>query len=166
MRFEIATRVPLEGSIGAEALADKVGLPLAVLLRLLRYAIGNGLFIETAPGVFAHSAASAYLAQSTDLSAVGRMTTGWGAKNMLSIPEWLRQQQQQRGIAGPQAPFNVAFPEYENVFEQMDKDPEVARDYHAYMTGRAGLYRYSHANLNGAWDWSTVGAKTIVDVST
>ncbi|KAK8028470.1 S-adenosyl-L-methionine-dependent methyltransferase [Apiospora marii] len=163
LRFDIATSIPIEGPIEAEVLADKVGLPLTVLLRIVRYAIGNGLFIEPAPEVFAHSAASACLAQSQDLSAVGRMTTGWGAKNMLCIPKWLKQQQQQ-GDAGPQAPFNVAFPEYENVFEQMDKDPAVAKDYHAYMTGRAVLYRYSHANLTGAWDWSTVGAKTVVDV--
>ncbi|KAK8127939.1 hypothetical protein PG984_009047 [Apiospora sp. TS-2023a] len=163
LRFDVATNIPLEGSIGAEALANKVGLSPDVLVRILRYAIGNGLFIETAPEVFGHSAASACLAQSKDLSAVGRMTTGWGAKNMISIPEWLKQQQK-LGDAGPQAPFNVAFPEYENVFEQMDKDPGVAKDYHAYMTGRAGLYRYSHANLAGAWDWSTVGAKTVVDV--
>lgn len=160
----MATNIPFEDSIGAEALAKKVGLPPDVLVRILRYAIGNGLFIETAPEVFAHSAASARLAQSKDLGSLGRMTTCWGAKNMLSIPEWLTQQQE-RGDAGPHAPFNVAFPQYENVFEQMNKDPGVAKDYHAYMTGRAGLYRYSHANLAGAWDWSSVGAKTVVDVS-
>ncbi|KAI1781131.1 putative O-methyltransferase [Hypoxylon cercidicola] len=163
LKFGIAENVPLGGSITSADLASKVGLPEDVLLRSLRYAIGNGLFVETAPGVFAHSAASAAVAHSQSLRDIALSSTIEQAQMLLRLPETLALQQQ-KGAGAPHAAFNLVFPKYQNIFECLAKEPELAKRYHLYMMGRVKTDRWSTANIVKSWDWANVGSKAIVDV--
>lgn len=72
--------------------------------------------------------------------------------------------QQEKGLEGPQAAFNLAYPEYNNIFEFLAKDPASAQRYHKYMMGRANTSRWTISHLVTAYDWASVGSKKIMDV--
>ncbi|KAI0181361.1 putative O-methyltransferase [Hypoxylon sp. FL1284] len=163
LRFQIPENVPLGGSIKAADLAAKVGLPSDVLLRAMRYAVGNGLFVEAAPGVFAHSAASAAAARSPSLRHIAVAGTNEQAQMLLRLHDALALQQK-GGADAPHSAFNVVFPRYRDIFECLANEPELAKRYHSYMTGRVQTDRWSSANVARSWDWANVGSKTIVDV--
>lgn len=166
LQFKVAENVPFGGSVTSADLAAKVGLPEDVLLRSLRYAVGNGLFVETAPGVFAHSATSAAVARNQSLRDIALASTLEQAQMLLRLPETLAlQQQKKEGAEVPYAAFNLVFPKYENIFECLAKEPELAMRYHLYMMGRVKTDRWSTANMVKSWDWANVGSKAIVDVS-
>ncbi|KAI0378281.1 putative O-methyltransferase [Hypomontagnella monticulosa] len=163
LRFEVAQNLPLGESIAASDLAAKVGLPEDVLLRSLRYAVGNGLFIETATGIFSHNAASAVLARNPSLRDIALASTHEQAQMLLRLPDTL-ELQKQKGAEGPYAAFNVVFPQYQNIFECLSKEPALAKRYHLYMMGRVNTDRWSTANMVKSWNWANVGNKAIVDV--
>ncbi|KAI1307852.1 putative O-methyltransferase [Xylaria venustula] len=163
LHFQIPQNVPLGGSIEASDLSSKVGLPLDVLLRTMRYAVGIGLFVEKSVGHFSHNAVSAVLASNESLRDIAFASTHEQARMLLSLPDTL-EQQQRNGSEGPEAAFNVLWPHYSNIFDLIAKEPELAKRYHLYMVGRVNTDRWSAANMVKSWKWNDVGAKTIVDV--
>lgn len=177
LRFDIPETIPLDGTITSEELAKKVDLPLDITERMLRYAVGNGLFIEPSPGVFAHSAASSRLRQSTHLRHLAVGSCGMHARFVGRIADalWLQQQARQGTnktlLEGnepgycPEAPFNLAYPGYTNVFDFAGKNKQAAEIYHRAMVARANLPRWKMSHILEARDWSNVGEAIIVDVS-
>lgn len=73
--YDIASKVPLDGHISYEELADEVGIKRTDLQRILRFAmVHHRVFQEKSPGRVSHSAASRYLAESdTAVAALGFM---------------------------------------------------------------------------------------------
>lgn len=163
MRFDIPQNVPFGTSISAKDLAAAVGLSEDVLTRSVRYAIGNGIFCEPTAGYFAHSASSAVLAHDEHLKNIALTGTHELSYILLKLADTLKLQQA-KDAEGPQAAFNVAYPEYDNVFEFLSKNPASAGRYHLYMVGRAHTSRWSMRHLQTAWDWASVGSKTMLDV--
>ena len=158
--------MPLGSSSTGAEIAAKVGLPEDMAIRMLRYAIGNGFFLEQSVGVFAHSATSARLAHSASLRDIVNVSTHELTRIVTSVSETLEAQKKAResGEQGPAAAVNVAFPGYASVFDFLSKSPAVAQKYHLYMAGRAKTDRWSAANVIKSWDWASVGSKTIVDI--
>lgn len=166
VRFAMPQSVPLKSSITGAELATKVGLPEEIVVRMLRYAIGVGLFVEESTGVFGHNAASARLAQSEALRDIVYVSTHQLTRIVTSLSDTLaaQKEERERGGQGPATACNVAFPAYSGVFDFLSKEPAIAKKYHLYMAGRAKTARWSAANVIKAWDWASVGSKTIVDV--
>jgi 6-hydroxytryprostatin B O-methyltransferase len=178
VRFKFFDAVPLDTQQGISAadLAAKVDLPVDTVERMVRFAIGNGLFTEPAPGVFAHSAASAVLARSPELCAVGRMAAGPLTMMAVRIADALELQQAGRkGVPktlfsgqsqlGPEDPaFCLAFPGYASPWELAHANKEFAEVGHAFMRDQASTSRMRVEHLLQARDWSNAGAARIVDV--
>lgn len=177
LRFDIPETIPLEGAIASTDLAKKIDLPLDITERMVRYAVGNGVFIEPYPGVFAHSAASARLTRSTHLRNLAIGSCGLHARFVGRIADALFLQQQARQGSNktllegnepglnPDAPFHLAYPGYRDVFDFAAKNKRAAEIYHGAMVARANLPRWKMSHILQARDWSNVGDATIVDVS-
>lgn len=157
--------MPLESSISTADLVAKTGLQEDIVLRMLRYAIGNGFFVEKSEGVFAHSAVSARLARSEALRDIVLTSTHELTKIVTTLSDALEAQKNAKEGEGPAAAFNVAFPGHHDVFALAQKDPIIAKHYHMFQVGRAKTDRWSAANMIRSWDWASVGSKTIVDAS-
>lgn len=177
LRFDIPEAIPLDGTIASTDLAKKTNLPLDITERMVRYAVGNGLFIEPYPGMFAHSAASSRLTRSTHLRNLAVGSCGMHARFVGRIADALFLQQQARqgcnktllegnepGL-NPDAPFHLAYPGYKDVFDFAAQNKRAAEVYHGAMVARANLPRWKMSHIMQARDWSDVGEATIVDVS-
>ncbi|MCJ1403879.1 hypothetical protein MMC11_007102 [Xylographa trunciseda] len=162
LRFNISQHVPLDSTISTKDLASAVGLPEDIVVRSVRYAIGNGMFCEPETGKFAHSASSALLAQNEHLRDIAVTGTRELSYILLRLADALKMQHQ-NGREFPQAAFNLAYPEYHNIFEFLGKDPESAQRYHKYMVGRAHTSRWTIGHIITAYDWAAIGSKTILD---
>ncbi|KAL6719035.1 hypothetical protein ACLMJK_003270 [Lecanora helva] len=178
VRFSLPQLVPSSsGGISSADLAAKADLPEDVVVRMMRYAVGKGIFeeVETSESgrVFVHNASSALLAKSEylrDIVSHGTRELSW---LMLRVADALESQQKhkQSGNAGgaiskdgpPDAAFNVVFPGEKNVFEFLQKQPALAGRYHKYMVARHNTSRWTIEHMLGAYDWANVGGKTIVD---
>ena len=113
--------------------------------------------------MFAHSASSALLAHDEHLRNIAVTGTRELSYILLRLGDALTMQYQ-NGREGPQAAFNLAFPEYHNIFEFLAKDPASAQRYHNYMVGRAHTSRWTIGHMITAYDWASIGSKTIIDV--
>ena len=186
LRFSLPQLVPLDSSISARELAIAANLPEDIVNRTMRYAVGNGIFFEgPKTGMFKHNASSALLARNEHLRNIAVEGTTELSYILLRLADALELQQQARkqqkmvnGSRGmedgvllspediPAAAFNVAYPEYHNVFDWLSKNPESAGRYHRYMSGRHNTPRWEIGNLISAYDWASVKDQTVVDVST
>lgn len=191
VRFSLPQLVPFSSSgISAAELAAAADLPEDVVVRTMRYAVAKGIFEEAKPGrVFTHNASSALLAKNEYL----RDIVGHGTRELSSIllriadalelqQKHGRQEQQSKKLEGlegaeegptlkevangpPAAAFNVLYPEENNVFEYLSKQPALAARYHKYMVARHNTSRWTIEHMLGAYDWAGVGSQTVVDVS-
>ena len=157
--------MPPNGQISSDELAAATGLDQGVLERIVRYAIGNSIFQEPEPGVFAHTAASALLGRNEYVRDIVSLSTGDMIRVISRQGEALSHQLEDP-TNGPATAFNVAFPEYADVFEYFSKNPEAGRRYHNYLLGRVHTSRWSVEHLTTCWDWASIGEGTVVDVST
>lgn len=155
--------MPTKGTITARELAASTALPEGVLVRIVRYAIGNGIFREDEPSIFGHSAASALLASNEHVRNIVALSSNDMVSVLTRQAETLKRQKQDPEN-GPKTAFNVAYPDYDNVFEYFAKNPAVSQRYHNYLLGRVHTSRWSVEHLISAWDWASIGNGTIVDV--
>lgn len=63
LRYNIQTLVPLDSGTTFQELADKTGIPVKKLTRLLRHGMMDYFFRESEPGYVKHTAASKALLQ-------------------------------------------------------------------------------------------------------
>jgi 6-hydroxytryprostatin B O-methyltransferase len=164
LRFDIAQSVPLGTGIPATDLAKAVGLPECILSRIVRYAIGNGIFCEPTPGTFSHNASSALLARNEHIRNIAVTSTRELSSILLRLGDALKQQLENGTEGAPQAAFNLAYSGYPSIFEFLAKNPDSAQRYHKYMVGRANTSRWKIDHMLNAYDWNAVGSMTIIDV--
>ena len=190
VRFSLPQLVPLSSGISATDLAYAADLPEDVVVRMMRYAIGKGIFEEAPAGrVFTHNANSALLAKNEHLRDIVSHGTRELSSIVLRVADALELQQKQgrreqqpkklEGLDGagegpmpkevadgpPATAFNVVYPEEHNVFEFLSKQPALAARYHRYMVARHNTSRWTIEHMLGAYDWASVGGQTVVDVS-
>ncbi len=190
VRFSLPQLVPLSSGVSATDLASAADLPEDVVVRTMRYAVAKGIFEEAPAGrVFTHNASSALLAKNEHLRDIVSLGTAELSSILLRIADALELQQKQgrqeeqpkklEGLDGagegptprevakgpPAAAFNVVYPEENNVFEYLSKQPALAAKYHKYMVARHNTSRWTIEHMLGAYDWAGVGSQTVVDVS-
>ncbi|MCJ1251160.1 hypothetical protein MMC30_008391 [Trapelia coarctata] len=163
VRLNIPKKVPRHGSRRLDELARELDLPDVIVTSTIRYAISNGIFCETVPGVIAHTAASARLASDADIHDYAVMCAAEISELLVNMPETVIQKQALKE-KGPASASNVAYPEYVNIFEYFGKNPEAAQRYFTFLAARGRLPRWSPSCLVMAWDWASVGAGPVVDV--
>ena len=151
--------------MSAENLAGAVGLPVDTLVRVVRFAIGNGIFNEPQRGWFGHSAASAVMARNPHVRNIALLTTHELATTMARLPDALKLQQELPAEKAPHAAFNIAYPDFAGAFDYFEKSSEGNSRYHRYLQGRINTSRWAVEHLISAWDWPSVGSGTIIDVS-
>jgi 6-hydroxytryprostatin B O-methyltransferase len=165
LRFDIAQAIPADGSISAEDLASKVGLPLDILNRVVRYAITNGIFREPSKGKYAHSNISAYVAKNEHVRDIASIATQELSIMNLNLAEALTQQKATGGKS-PAAAFNIAYPDFATAFEFIGSDPGRGQRYHKYLAGRTQQPLWDVEHLVSSWNWAEkIGSGTLVDVS-
>jgi 6-hydroxytryprostatin B O-methyltransferase len=164
-RFEVPQHVPIDSSISFPELSKATRLPEDVLTRGVRYGIANGLFRETEPGRIAHSAASAALASNPHLRNIVHFGTEFLQNILMKIPETMLMQTDETTDKVPETAFNLAYRTEENLFQYFAHSTELNRKYHEYLMGRVNTPLWSTDKLGAAWDWSSLGSKTIIDVS-
>ncbi|KAJ6024072.1 hypothetical protein N7540_004869 [Penicillium herquei] len=163
-RFEVPQHVPIDSTISFVELSKVTGLPEDVLTRGVRYGIANGLFRETTPGNIAHSAASAALANNLHLRNIVHFGTEFLQNILIKIPETMIMQTDKTTDKVPETAFNLAYRTDENLFQYFAHSTELNRKYHEYLMGRVNTPLWSTDKLGAAWDWASLGSKTIIDV--
>ncbi|CAI7599699.1 unnamed protein product [Penicillium viridicatum] len=163
-RFQIPQLVPLGSSISMSDLSAAAGLPEDVLARSIRYGIANGLFREIAPNQIAHSSASAELHNNGHLRNVVHFGVQFLQKILMSIPSVMVVKEDKNTDKVPKTAFNLAFNTEENLFEYFAHSKDLNTKYHEYLIGRVNTPLWSMDRLRAAWDWVSLGPKTIVDI--
>jgi 6-hydroxytryprostatin B O-methyltransferase len=64
----------------------------------------------------------------------------------------------------PETAFNRAYNTEQNLFEYFAHSKDLNKKYHEYLMGRVNTPLWSMDRLRAAWDWASLGSKTIVDV--
>ncbi|RMZ83312.1 hypothetical protein DV737_g1686, partial [Chaetothyriales sp. CBS 132003] len=164
LRFEIPQKVPQGSSICATDLATATGLPIHLLNRVLRYAITNGIFIESKVGEFAHSPISAYVAEHAHVRDIANIATRELANINLGLAEALTKQYTD-SKNGTIAAFNVSYPGFTDAFQFIASDHDLSTRYHRYLAGRVRTPLWDIRHLVQSWDWATkIGKGTLVDL--
>ncbi|KAJ5529222.1 hypothetical protein N7527_002615 [Penicillium freii] len=163
-RFQIPQLVPLDSSISMSDLSAAAGLPEDVLARSIRYGTANGLFREIAPNQIAHSSASAELHNNGHLRNVVHFGVQFLQKILMSIPSVMVVKEDKNTDKIPKTAFNLAFNTEENLFEYFAHSKDLNMKYHEYLIGRVNTHLWSMDRLRAAWDWVSLGPKTIVDI--
>jgi 6-hydroxytryprostatin B O-methyltransferase len=162
-RLKLPQNVPLEGSISIKDLSETTRIPLDYLTRVVRFAIANSIFIETEPGVIAHSGASAALHENQHLSNIVHFGTEFLGNILVKTPHYLVAQRDDAASA-PKSPFNIAYGTDKNLFEYFHGNADLTQKYHEYLAGRVNTPLWSIDRLRAAWPWASKGDATVVDV--
>ncbi|KAL6154162.1 hypothetical protein ACJQWK_01541 [Exserohilum turcicum] len=124
MHIKIAEAVPLTGTTSFAEVADKTGVPQALVTRLIRHATIYHCFQEAAPGRIAHTAASAALHQGGSVRDWLDMTfEEWGPASVKAV-EALRRFP--GGHEPKEGAFALAFGG-QPIFDYLAERPERAR---------------------------------------
>ncbi|KAI1131889.1 putative O-methyltransferase [Nemania abortiva] len=162
-RLGIPQNVPLGSSISIEELSRVVRVPENLLARVVRYAIGNGVFVEEKPGYIGHSASSAALVKNPHLSNIVHFGTEFLGNILLKVPEAVVSKRDDPDHA-PDAAFNIAYRTDESLFSLFQKNQDLNTKYHEYLAGRVNTPLWSVDRLREAFPWSSKGDATVVDV--
>jgi 6-hydroxytryprostatin B O-methyltransferase len=145
-------------------LSAAASLPEDVLARGIRYGVANGLFREIALDQIAHSSASAELHNNGHLRNVVHFGVQFLQKILMSIPSVMVVKEDKSTDKVPESAFNLAYNTEENLFEYFAHSKDLNTKCHEYLIGRVNTPLWSMDRLRAAWDWVSLGPKTIVDV--
>ncbi|KAI0436302.1 putative O-methyltransferase [Xylaria telfairii] len=159
-RLRFPQNVPLGSFISIEELSKTVRLPEDLVARIVRYAIGNGIFIEEKPGYIGHSASSAALVQNPHLSNIVHFGTEFLGNILLKVPEAVVSKRDDPDHA-PDAAFNIAYRTDESLFSLFQKNTDLNTKYHKYLAGRVNTPLWSVDRLRAAFPWSSKGDITV-----
>ena len=160
IRFDIASKVPLDGDISYSDLASATGLEESVLTRIVRYGTLCRLFAEKRPGYVSHTLLSKLLATTELQRSFVRMVI----ENI--IPGWLRLADALQKWPGTEEPSQTAFLLAENstqptFFHQVALDPGRAARFAQTMSSWS-----SGENIGQDYDWNSLseGKGTLVEL--
>ncbi|KAI3321412.1 putative O-methyltransferase [Xylariaceae sp. AK1471] len=162
-RLKIPQSVPLRSSISIDELAKAIQVPEALIARIVRYAIANGVFVEEKPGYIGHSASSAALVWNPHLSKIIHFSTDFLGNVLLKVPEAVVAKRDDPEHA-PDAAFNIAYCTNESLFSLLQESGDLNTKYHEYLAGRASTPLWSVDRLRAAWPWSSMRDATVIDV--
>ena len=165
VRFDIPAKIPLNGTASLAELSTATNLPKSELGRTIRYAITKGVFTESAPDIFAHTAASATLAKNKPLRDMTLFNAGQSTRIVVCVADALWARYGLKKSDFPEAGFNEGFPQYKHYFDYLEKNQDKSQEYGDYLAGRAALPRYIVEQISNSPIWKRVDSGTIIDVS-
>ncbi|KAI0379464.1 S-adenosyl-L-methionine-dependent methyltransferase [Hypomontagnella monticulosa] len=162
-RFDLARKVPIDGSATFAEIAAAAGLGETHVRKLIRHAIAQHIFQEPRPGEVTHSAASRLLAEDADVAA----WTRWRADD-----SWMAAYYACEAMArwpGSEEPnetgFSLANKTDLGMFEFLATQPERAARFAAGMRLYAQRPDLDVRYLVDAWSWGDLpDGAMVVDV--
>ncbi|KAI1748151.1 S-adenosyl-L-methionine-dependent methyltransferase [Xylaria castorea] len=164
IEFNIPELVPLEGTISLSELAAKAGLLEDKLARIVRYAITNFIFHEPNPGHIAHTALSATIARSPQLTAFLRLALLDLAPITAAVPRALRKWPQTE--ATNECAVNAAYDTEDPFFQWLSRDKTRQERFDQGMVGLSSVEgktagRSSNIDI-AAYPWGTLPSDAVV----
>ncbi|KAF7594578.1 hypothetical protein BBP40_008845 [Aspergillus hancockii] len=123
--YEIASIVPPTGTISIPEVAQKCGLPIDILSRILRQAMTYGAFSEPEPGHIAQTDVSREIPR---LSPMLSYQLEVCLPSMVRLLDWLKDQDREHKSA-----FQIAHNTTDNWWVYACKRPELIQNYGKYM---------------------------------
>ncbi|CAK3814349.1 O-methyltransferase [Lecanosticta acicola] len=163
-KFDIATKVPLDGQISYEELAPKVGIKRTDLQRIVRFAVvHHHVFQEKTVGMVSHSAASRYLAESD----IARAGLGFMFDECYQSFAHTVEAMQKYGDPEPnQCGWALAMKADVPMWEYHGQHPELGERAGKAMASFTKGTGHDSTALTRGYDWTVINAKggTLVDL--
>ncbi|KAE8413836.1 S-adenosyl-L-methionine-dependent methyltransferase [Aspergillus pseudocaelatus] len=154
--YQIASIVPLDGSIRISELANKCGLPGDILQRILRQAMTYGAFSEPEPGCVAQTDVSKEIPR---LSPLLTYQLDVCLPSMVRLLDWLK------GVDGEHTcAYQIAHDTKDTWWSSASKKPELIENYGKYMALITSGGAHDVSYLLKGFDWERLGDAVVVDV--
>ncbi|KAI4270012.1 MAG: hypothetical protein L6R38_007262 [Xanthoria sp. 2 TBL-2021] len=162
LRYNIQSLVPLDSGATFQELADKTGLPVKKLTRLLRHGMTDHLFRESEPGFVKHTAATKALAVVPLLapwSLMGMSEVGPAKMHMVdAVAKWPESEEPEH------AGFCLANNTSKQMFEFFEENPERMNRFKDAMSFLQTFPGLQNSYVLKAFDWASLGKGLVVDV--
>ncbi|KAE9377359.1 sterigmatocystin 8-O-methyltransferase precursor [Stipitochalara longipes BDJ] len=162
LKYNIHNLVPLETGTTFQELADKTGVPVKKLARLLRHGMTDHLLQEPEPGHVKHTAATKALVQMPVLATwaqMGMYEVGPAKMRMVdAVAKWPESEEPQH------AGFCLANDTDKPMFEFFEEHPERMSRFKDAMSFLQTFPGLGNAYVLKGFDWASLGKATIVDV--
>ena len=172
-RWDIATKVPINGETTFAALAEQCQVHEIDMRRLLRYAmVYSRIFCEPRPGVVAHSLASRVLAEEPllrdGLWLLAHDYPKTAVHTVAALERWGTEPQ-----AAYHTAFNLANGTDKSAFEYMGGEDPVGREMgRRFALAMSSFTRFTSRPAPGsrssgmvaAYPWADLGSATVVDI--
>ncbi|KAE8341342.1 hypothetical protein BDV24DRAFT_163476 [Aspergillus arachidicola] len=154
--YQIASVVPLNGNIPISELANKCGLPVDILRRILRQAMTYGAFSEPEPGRIAQTDVSKEIPR---LSPLLTYQLDVCLPSMVRLLDWLKDIDGEYTCA-----YQIAHDTKDTWWSSASKRPELIENYGKYMAliTSGGAHDVSYVLKGFAWE--KLGDAIVVDV--
>ncbi|GMG03555.1 unnamed protein product [Aspergillus oryzae] len=155
--YQIASVVPLNGHIPISELANKCGLPVDILRRILRQAMTYGAFSEPEPDCIAQTDVSREIPR---LSPLLTYQLDVCLPSMVRLLDWLKDVDGEHACA-----YQIAHDTKDTWWSYASKRPELIENYGKYMAliTSGGAHDVSYVLKGFAWE--KLGNAVVVDVS-
>ncbi|KAL8704965.1 MAG: hypothetical protein Q9201_001911 [Fulgogasparrea decipioides] len=162
LRYNIQSLVPLDSGATFQELADKTGLPVKKLTRLLRHGMTDHFFREAKPGYVKHTAATKALALVPKLapwSLMGMCEVGPAKMHLVdAVAKWPESEEPEH------AGFNLANNTSKPMFEFFEEDPERMNRFKDAMSFLQTFPGLQNSYVLKGFDWASLGNGLVVDV--
>ncbi|KAI0139471.1 putative O-methyltransferase [Hypoxylon sp. NC0597] len=160
--FGIAKKVPLNGGMTFEDLANRICVEASVVRRILRFSIAHCIFREPRPGVIAHSAASRQIAENPAIADWVSVNVNelWplAIKTVDALTKWRRADEPN------QTGFSLANETNDPFYVEVSKHPERARRLRGAMSLFITNRGYHSNRVVDAYPWGSLGRGTVVHI--
>ncbi|OTA67154.1 putative O-methyltransferase [Hypoxylon sp. EC38] len=160
--FGIAKRVPVDGEMTFEDLANRICVDASVVRRILKFSIACRIFQEPRPGVIAHSAASRQIAEDPDIADWVSVNVNelWpSALNTIeALSKWKRADEPN------QTGFSLANETNDLFYVEISKDPERARRFRGALSAFTTDSGYDPVHMVEIFPWNSLGRGTVVHI--
>ncbi|KAJ3491340.1 hypothetical protein NLG97_g5608 [Lecanicillium saksenae] len=162
-QLKLPQLVPRGSTITVQELSASASIDQDYLLRIVQFAIANGIFTEPTPGVIGHSSLSAALAENDGLRKMVTYSTEFLSDVIAKVPDQVLRKRAD-GEDAPKTAFNISHQTTQDIFQYFHENSDKAAKYHAYLAGRGDIPFWSIKRLCTAKDWPTERPVTLVDV--
>ncbi|KAI4213978.1 MAG: hypothetical protein LQ351_003382 [Letrouitia transgressa] len=149
LRYKIHTLVPLDSGATFQELADKTGVPVKKLTRLLRHGMTDHFFRESEPGYVKHTAASKALLQIPLLAPWSHMGMNEVTPAKLRIVD---------------AGYNLANNTDKTMFGVFEENPARMNRFKDAMSFLQTFPGLQNSYVIQGFDWASLGSGLVVDV--
>ncbi|MCJ1387604.1 hypothetical protein MMC18_000447 [Xylographa bjoerkii] len=162
LRYNIHTLVPLDSGATFKELANKTGVPVKKLTRLLRYGMTDHFFRESEPGYIKHTVATKALLQIPLLapwSLMGITEVSPAKMHMVdAVDKWPESEEPEH------AGFCLANNTSKPMFEFFEENPQRMNRFKDAMSFLQTFPGLQNSYVLRGFDWASLGNGLVVDV--